>query len=331
MTIRILTILILSLTLFACERQEPSSEIAITENVEILGRGEGKDDWWDQMPRAAWAGYELVELPEDQDWFEVYRITDTIFAFYEMGQFEEAISYLILGDERALLFDSGIGVGDMHGLVTALTDLPVSVINSHSHYDHIGGNYQFERIYGTDTAFTATNAKGHDNAEVREFVGPGWVWKEMPNGVTAQNYHTEPFNVTDTLEDRQIIDLGGRELQVYLVPGHAPDALVLIDREARLMFTGDTFYPATLYAHLPGSNVEDYVKTAERLSIMSSEVDILLPSHNEPWVSSDYLKAMHRAFLAIKKPGAAYRLSDGDREYRFDGFTIMVNDPAPWE
>lgn len=330
MTIRTLTILILSLTLFACEKQEKSAEIAITSNTEILGRGEGKDNWWDALPRAAWSGYELVEVVEDQGWFEVYKITDSIYGIYEMGQFEEVISYLILGEERALLFDTGLGVGDMASLVAGLTDLPVSVLNSHSHYDHIGGNYQFERIYGVASDFTVGNAAGHANSEVKEFVGPGWVWKPMPNGVSYENYHTEPFEISDIISDRDTIDLGGRVLSVYLVPGHAPDALVLIDKAARLMWTGDTFYPATLYAHLEGSDVEDYTKSAERLSIISSDVDFLLPSHNEPWVPADYLGAMHRAFLAMQRPGADYRISDGDREYSFDGFTIMVSDPPPW-
>lgn len=331
MTKNLLTILLLSFTLFACDKQEQSSEITITENEQILGRGEGKDEWWDALPRAAWDGYELVELAEDQGWFEVYRVTDTIYGIYEMGQFEEAISYLILGEEKALLFDTGLGVGDMGSLVASLTDLPVSVLNSHTHYDHVGGNYQFERIYGLDTDYTAANARGKANADVREFVGPGWVWKDMPNGVTVDNYVSRAFEISDIISDGEQIDLGGRVLRVYHVPGHAPDAVVLIDREERLMWTGDSFYPATLYAHLVGSNVEDYTKSAERMAILGTDVDTLLPSHNEPWVTSDYLSAMHKAFIAIQKPGAKYRLSDGDREYSFDGFSIMVNDPPSWE
>ncbi|MBT5074096.1 MAG: MBL fold metallo-hydrolase [Kordiimonadaceae bacterium] len=216
-------------------------------------------------------------------------------------------------------------------LVAALTDLPVSVLNSHTHYDHVGGNYQFSSLYGVASDYTAANAKGRTNDEVREFVGSGWVWKDMPNGVTVDNYVSRAFEISDVIADGEIIDLGGRELKVFHVPGHAPDAVVLIDREARLMWTGDSFYPATLYAHLVGSNVAQYEKSAERMAILGTDVDILLPSHNEPWVSSDYLVAMHWAFIAMQKQGADYRISDGDREYGFDGFTIMVNDPAPWE
>ena len=147
------------------------SEVVSADNEQVLGRGEGKDNWWDKLPSDAWARFEKIE--QQQQWFEVYLITDGIYAIYEMGQFEEVISYLILGDKRALLFDTGIGVGDMKKLVSNLTDLPVTVLNSHTHYDHVGGNYAFDDVYGTATDFTAKNAMGQANDQVREYVGPG--------------------------------------------------------------------------------------------------------------------------------------------------------------
>jgi len=157
MKIRNFITVILSVSLISCGQSEQesdmSSEVVITENSQVQGRGEGKDNWYDNLLRSHWDKFELIELPEDQDWFEVYKITDSIYAIYEMGQFEEVISYLILGEKRALLFDTGIGVGDIGTLVAALTDLPVSVLNSHTHYDHVGGNHYFEKIYGTTTKY----------------------------------------------------------------------------------------------------------------------------------------------------------------------------------
>ena len=77
------------------------------------------------------------------------------------------------------------------------------------------------------------------------------------------------------------------------------DGIVLVDHNRRLMFTGDVFYPAPLYAHLEGSSVEEYARTAERLAAMAADVDDLLPSHNVPVASSDYLRQMDTAFKAI--------------------------------
>lgn len=55
---------------------------------------------------------------------------------------------------------------------------------------------------------------------------------------------TRPFTISKTVEDGEVIDLGGRHLEVLRVPGHAPDALSLLDRAHRILFTGDTFYLA---------------------------------------------------------------------------------------
>lgn len=319
----------ISLILISSCGDPQESAIEVTENQQVQGRGEGKDNWWDNLPREHWDKFEKIE--QDQSWFEVYKIDDSIYALYEMGQFEEVISYLILGSDKALLFDTGIGVGDIKKVVSNLTELPVAVLNSHTHYDHVGGNHYFDEIYGTKTEYTLNHTLGRSNDEIREFVGPGWVWKPMPGGVTVDNYESKPFKITNYVEDGSMIELGGRTLEVFLVPGHTPDALVIVDREARLMFIGDTFYPASLYAHMGDADFDSYVKSAEKLAAMASDVDILLPAHNEPWVTSDYLKAMYQGFLDIQKPGAEYRITDGDREYRFDGFTIMVSDPAPWQ
>ena len=70
-------------------------------NEQVRNRGAGKDHWWDQLPRPEWSAFERID--QDQDWFEVYRIADGVFAIYEPGQFEEVISFLITGEDRALL------------------------------------------------------------------------------------------------------------------------------------------------------------------------------------------------------------------------------------
>lgn len=323
--------IVILLTLSGCSPPvEQELGVEASENQLVQGRGEGKDNWWDTLPRAAWSPFEKIQVQQSKGWFQVYRIRDGVFAIYEDGQFEEVISYLITGSEAALLFDTGIGVGDISMVAKQLTDLPISVLNSHTHYDHVGGNHLFETIYGVDGEYTEDHARGRENSEIREFVGPGWVWKPLPDGTTLDNYASAPFSIDSFVTDGHKFDLGGRSLEVIFVPGHTPDALVLLDRSGRLMFMGDTFYPASLYAHMGDADFFQYVQSAEKLAAYYGDVDYLLPAHNEPLVPSYYLIAMRDAFNAIQAPNAEYRLSDGDREYRFDGFTIMVSEPPPW-
>jgi glyoxylase-like metal-dependent hydrolase (beta-lactamase superfamily II) len=77
-----------------------------------------------------------------------------VFAIYEPKQFEEVISYLILGERRALLFDTGLGVGKISTVVGRLTPLAVTVVNSHTHFDHVGGNAEFKDIWNHDLLYT---------------------------------------------------------------------------------------------------------------------------------------------------------------------------------
>ncbi len=118
---------------------------------------------------------------------------------------------------------------------------------------------------------------------------------------------------------------------MLLTPGHAPDSLCLLDRGRRLLFTGDTFYPATLYAHLPGSIFEEYERTATRLASLVDSIDLVLPAHNEPTMPSRELMALREAFVAMRAGDVDYVVTDGDREYDFGRFSILVSDPPPWQ
>ena len=100
-------IVIFGLCLAGCSddsttRVTPS--IDVVDNEQVQNRGAGKDNWWDKLPRPEWAAFERIE--QDQEWFEVYLVADGIYAIYEPGQFEEVMSFLILGDDNALLFDT---------------------------------------------------------------------------------------------------------------------------------------------------------------------------------------------------------------------------------
>jgi glyoxylase-like metal-dependent hydrolase (beta-lactamase superfamily II) len=231
----------------------------------------------------------------------------------------------LVGTDKSLLFDTGLGIGDIKKLVSELNSVELLVINSHTHYDHIGGNYQFQKIYGVDTEFSQLNTKGNSHEEVKEFVSEGWIWKETPNDFDATKYQIKPYNVSKILKDAERIDLGNRVLEIIFTPGHSPDSLCLLDRKNRLLFTGDTFYPAPLYAHFPESNLNQYAATAKLLLQLQDQVDYVVPSHNQTLLPSSYLEKLDLAFRSIQNGTAKFReQKDSVREYLFDGFSILV-------
>jgi glyoxylase-like metal-dependent hydrolase (beta-lactamase superfamily II) len=288
----------------------------------VNNRGAGKEKWWDALPRPEWAAFERHD--DGAGWFEVYRVKPGVLAIYEPGQFEEVISYLVLGTERALLFDTGLGIGDIRAAVSQLTELPVVVLNSHSHYDHIGGNYQFDWIYGPDDPYTRSRMNGLEHEQVKEAVAPGWIWKELPEGFDPASFATRPYQIDELVGEGSVIDLGGRSLEVLMTPGHAPDSLCLLDRDNRLLFTGDTYYPAPLYTHIDGADFRAYRHSAHRLAALAPLIEYLLPGHNLGLVGSEYLVRMAGAFDAVVADAADYVMTDGNREYRFEEFSIIV-------
>jgi glyoxylase-like metal-dependent hydrolase (beta-lactamase superfamily II) len=204
--------------------------------------------WCRDLPRPEYKS--LERLPVNDGWFEVYRVAPDTFAIYEPHQSEETISYLIVGRTRAMLFDTGMGIGNLRGLTAHLTPLPVVVLNSHTHNDHVGSNWQFDTVYSMDTSFSRRNAQGSREAAQSE-IQPGETCGSLPAGFDPKAYATRPWKITSYVHDGEWIDLGGRRLQIIATPGHTPDAISLFEPGDGLLFTGDTFYPGTIWLYRP--------------------------------------------------------------------------------
>lgn len=78
---------------------------------------------------------------------EFYNINEIKEGVYHISDLNGICCTLIVGKEKALLFDTGYGIGDLKQVVKSITELPIIVVNSHGHLDHMGGNYQFEETY----------------------------------------------------------------------------------------------------------------------------------------------------------------------------------------
>ena len=120
-----------------------------------------KPDWCKPLPRTEFKNW--VRVPIADPWFEVYIISAGVYAIYEPHQSEETISYLIVGHDKAILFDTGMGIRDIKQVVNYVTRVPVIVLNSHTHEDHVGGNWQFDTVLGMDV-IVCTSARTDEEA-----------------------------------------------------------------------------------------------------------------------------------------------------------------------
>ena len=295
---------------------------ALLSLVVICSTNAQVPDWCKPLPRPEFA--QLKRIFPDDPWFEVYKVAPGTFAIYEPHQSEEVISYLIVGQKQALLFDTGMGIADIRKIVARLTSRPVVVLNSHTHDDHVGGNWQFNIIYGMDTAFTRENAKG-STADAQAEIASGEICGDLPKGFDPKAYRTRPWRVSFFIHDGFKINLGGRTIEIIATPGHTPDAIALFDRENGLLFTGDTYYPAPIWLYRPETDLAAYEKSIARLAALAPEVKTVLGAHNIPVAPPAVLPALVQAFADLQAGKAACKPEgEGKKLCTVDKFSFLL-------
>lgn len=288
----------------------------------VIQAGEASElpEWCRKLPRPAYAKLERI-LP-DEPWFEVYKVSPGVFALCEPRQSQEVISFLISGKTRALLLDTGMGIASIRSVVSRLTSLPVIVLNTHTHADHVGGNHEFTEIWGMEGAYTQSNTKGISDPWVKEQVLPPNVCGSLPHAFQPEQYKIAPFKITHFIKDGDVIDLGDRKLEVISCPGHTPDSLCLHDVQNRLLFTGDTFYAGPIYLFVPETDMKAYERSVARMLALKN-VDLLLPSHNEPVADPKVLPRLLEAARQVQSGVEKFEITEGHRKYLFDGFSML--------
>jgi hydroxyacylglutathione hydrolase len=182
---------------------------------------------------------------------------------YRIDEATIANCYLLIGEKKALLIDTGDGVGNLLETVESLTNKPVEVVLTHRHCDHAGGrnwfkDYSFHKndnhwIYALESSGLATQKLA------------GMSGKSVT--ITKKPYHAKKHVFSDT----QVFDLGGRIVRIMNVPGHTRGSIVLLDEKEKLMFTGDEVN-YWLWLQLPGcTNVVSWLPNAKKILSLMDE------------------------------------------------------------
>lgn len=163
---------------------------------------------------------------------------------------------LMVGTERALLLDTGLGNFDMMSIVRRITDKPVMLVLSHAHSDHMGGIGQFQEVYLHPADIPAAQAFDADRLIHEDDHTP--TQQEFV-ARAASEFRAKPENifaipgtiVEDTFPSRrfiplrpdEIIDLGGRQVQILEERGHTAGEIAVLDFQSRILFSGDGISP----------------------------------------------------------------------------------------
>lgn len=266
------------------------------------------------------------------DWYEIEELTDHSYRIAEGAIFN---SYLVEGEDAALLIDTGAGFGDLPEMVGRLTDRPVTVLVTHSHWDHIGAAAGFDDVLVherelTDGRLSAGTLSEGGGYGPQQFAAD-WrdAGREFPDGVDPETFEIEPVERPETVEAGDVIDLGGRTLELVAVPGHAPGQLAALDRADGVLYGADVIHREHgLYVHFEGCDIHAYVDTLKRLIDLcdSGAFDTLYIAHDRPLSGEDLslLDDLLDGLDAILEDELEYETADGAREYEIAGVSVLT-------
>lgn len=289
------------------------------------------ESWCDAAPLPVLAT--LTQVDSGEDWFKVYVVADGVFAITEPRQAEGVNSFLIVGSRRAVLFDSGLGVGRIGRVVSKLTSLPVTVLNSHTHFDHVGGNAEFRDVRNLQVPYSIASSRGRIDPALADYARPTLaadrVCGPLPAGVTSREYRIPTWHISRYIKDNDRIDLGNRKLEVLRTPGHTPDSIALLDRAQGLLFTGDTYYSNQIYLWAPGTDLSAYRASIDRLVTLRPGLKTLLPAHGAPIADPERLVELQAALHGILTGSIPSTPAPENRRiFRFEHFSILMAQPS---
>lgn len=188
-------------------------------------------------------------LPMDTPYFESEYIAPGTWRIHSDG---DAI-YLVEGGNEAIVIDTGYGVGNIREYCQSLTPKPVrNVINTHDHFDHTANNAYFEKAYMTEAT-----------RPLATIPFPSFEGIDFP-----RDYPVE------IVKEGDVIDLGGRTLEVIEIPDHAVGSIALLDRKEKILFSGDEIMDGFKKINGKVSTVlEQYKKIWDR----RDDIDVIWP------------------------------------------------------
>lgn len=193
----------------------------------------------------------------------ILKVAEHFWIFEEDG----VRSFLFEGDKRAMLVDTGFGTLNIRDMAAGLTDLPVFLVNTHTDKDHIGCNKDFKPIY-------------MHPAEM-DYYKNG-----LPEGCSMEDVLP--------LWEGDMIDLGYWKFEVILTPGHTPGSIMLLEREKRMLLSGDVIQDGDIFMFGAGRNMQAFQCTLKKMIAMGDAFESIWPSHGSYPLKADIIPGILR-------------------------------------
>ena len=177
--------------------------------------------------------------------------------------------FLLAGENKALLIDSGMQVHNAKEIAEGLVDLPIELLNTHADMDHVGSNEEFDSFY--------------------------------MNPAEASNYYNtnKKTGTIIPVSDGDIIDLGGREIEIITLPGHTPGSIAALDINNRVLISGDPIQDGDIFMFGVQREMHAYLLSLEKLEKYKERFDTIYPSHGTFPVGPELIDALHEGAIQV--------------------------------
>ena len=234
------------------------------------------------------------------DWFEITPCPNRIFRISEpaLGPLHGSHSWLVLGEQSALMIDTGVGVAPLAPVIRSLTDRPIICLLSHSHYDHIGGAREF-----SDRRMHRAEANIMSNPTPELTFWGGWLKADSFERLPSPDYDFDTYRInpappTSFIQDGDQIDLGGRMLDILHTPGHSPGLLCVYEAATKTLFSTDALYDGEMFFNLRGSNIADGQASLAKLLGVGAET--VHPGHFDSMDAPTLQRVGHRQLNSLQ-------------------------------
>lgn len=254
----------------------------------------------------------------NESWFAVTPIDGETFAISEPLHWEEPHSYLLCGESRALLIDTGLGVEDIGAVVRSLTSLPVLAAVTHAHWNHIGGLGCFEHtaVHQAEASWLSGHFPLPPQAVRANLTARPCAF---PHGFCPDDYQVYAGGADHLLKDGDVIDLGNRQVRVIHTPGHSPGHCCFYEEARGLLFAGDLLYAGCLDDFYPTTDPAAFARSVRKVRRLP--VQRILPGHHRLELPTDFAARVDAAWQSL---AGRDLLRQGSGVFDFDGFQIHI-------
>lgn len=217
-----------------------------------------------------------------EKWFDIEKIDHRITRLWEphVARVEQCNMWHVRGRDADLLVDAGMGIESLKKAMSQIVDKPVIAVATHTHMDHVGSLYEFDKIlvhpieaknlatpddypvlcscHWPDGMRTAIESQGYDVPDI--------LIDALPHeGFDPMAFRTMAAEPTGMIDEGDVIDLGDITFEVMHLPGHSPGSIGLWEKKSATLFSGDAIYDGPLLDAIDGADLEAYIRTMKRL------------------------------------------------------------------